>query len=185
MQSKIQLVVLSSVGDREKGVGSTVDLVPTQAIESNRTEVLRTLLVLFSKQTYAPPSALFTSPSLYTLHFVQHTPRRNVLTVLCSLLNTALNASRLNAHNIIGGVTTKLPYNHLVFKGEDSKTSLIGTCFATLCVLLDFQSGSARDVSSQGSETSQPTSKTNSFRYFVAKLVSRIPYYQVTILTLL
>ncbi|KAI0083976.1 high-temperature-induced dauer-formation protein-domain-containing protein [Irpex rosettiformis] len=154
----------------EKGIGTTVDLAPTQAIESNRTEVLRTLLVLFSKQTYAPPSALFTSPSLYTLHFVQHTPRRNVLTVLCSLLNSAMNASRGNGHNIIGGVTGKLPYNHLVFKGEDTKTSLTGMCFAALCVLLDFQSGSARDVPSQDGETSQPTAKTNSFRYFVAKL---------------
>lgn len=169
----INLQILTSCyGDREKGVGSTVDLASTQAIESNRNEVLRTLLVLFSKQTYAPPSALFTSPSLYTLHFVQHTPRRNVLTVLCSLLNTAMNASRASGHNIIGGVAGKLPYNHLMFKGEDPKSSLVGICFAILCVLLDFQSGSARDVPSQDGETFQPTAKTNSFRYFVAKLVS-------------
>lgn len=169
----INLQILTSCfGDREKGVGSTVDLASTQAIESNRNEVLRTLLVLFSKQTYAPPSALFTSPSLYTLHFVQHTPRKNVLTVLCSLLNTAMNASRASGHNIIGGVAGKLPYNHLMFKGEDPKSSLVGTCFAILCVLLDFQSGSARDVPAQDGETSQPTAKTNSFRYFVAKLVS-------------
>ncbi|KAI0684267.1 high-temperature-induced dauer-formation protein-domain-containing protein [Cytidiella melzeri] len=154
----------------EKGVGSTVDLVLSQGIESNRTEVLRTLLVLFSKQIYAPPSALFTAPSLYTLHFVQRTPRRNVLTVLCSLLNTAMNASRVASNNIIGGVAGRLPYNHLVFKGEDQKASLAGMCFGMLCVLLDFQSGSARDVAPSDGETPQPTSKTNSFRYFVAKL---------------
>jgi hypothetical protein len=144
-------------------------------MESNRTEVLRTLLVLFSKQIYAPPSSLFTAPSLYTLHFVQHTPRRNVLTVLCSLLNTAMNASRA-ATNLIGGVTGRLPYNHLVFKGEDAKANLTGTCFGVLCILLDFQSGSARDIISPDGETSQPTAKTNSFRYFVAKLVSATLY---------
>lgn len=150
-------------------------------IESNRTEVLRTLLVLFSKQIYAPPPALFTAPSLYTLHFVQHTPRRNVLTVLCSLLNTAMNASRVASNNLIGGVAGKLPYNHLVFKGEDTKASLAGMCFAILCVLLDFQSGSARDVTSQDCETSQPSAKTNSFRYFIAKLVSFALFWDVHI----
>lgn len=130
-------------------------------------------MVLFSKQIYAPPSALFTTPSLYTLHFIQHTPRRNVLTILCSLLNTVMNTSRSASHNLIG-VTGKLPYNHLVFKGEDSKANLVGMCFATLCLLLDFQSGSARDVVSQDGENSSPTAKTNAFRYFIAKLVSAV-----------
>lgn len=156
---------------REKGVGSTSDPGSSQAIESNRTEVLRTLLVLFSKQIYAPPSALFISPSLYTLHFVQHTPRRDVLTILCSLLNTAMNAARPGSNNLIGGVTGKLPYNHLVFKGEDPKTSLVGMCLQVLCVLLDFQSGSARDVTPADSESASPTARTNAFRYFIMKLV--------------
>ena len=146
-----------------------------QAIESNRTEVLRTLLVLFSKQIYAPPSALFISPSLYTLHFVQRTPRRDVLTILCSLLNTAMNAAHSGTNNLIGGVAGKLPYNHLVFKGEDPKTSLVGMCLQVLCVLLDFQSGSARDVSSPDGESSTPSPRTNAFRYFIMKLV-RCPY---------
>ncbi|KAI0340618.1 hypothetical protein BDW22DRAFT_1360028 [Trametopsis cervina] len=154
----------------EKGIGSTVDLTSTQTLEANRSEVLRTLLVLFSKQIYAPPPSLFTAPSLYILHFVQRTPRKNVLTILCSLLNTSMNASRTVSSNIIGGVAGRLPYNHLVFKGEDTKASLVGMCFAILCVLLDFQSGSARDISAQDGETSQPTAKTNSFRYFIAKL---------------
>ncbi|EKM55702.1 uncharacterized protein PHACADRAFT_256512 [Phanerochaete carnosa HHB-10118-sp] len=154
----------------EKGVGSTTDPGPGQQFESNRTEVLRTLLVLFSKQIYAPPSSLFTSPSLYALHFVQHTPRRDVLTILCSLLNTVMNAARPTTNNLIGGVAGKLPYNHWVFKGEDSKATLVGMCLQVLCVLLDFQSGSARDIASADGESSTPSAKTNAFRYFVMKL---------------
>ncbi|TFK90942.1 hypothetical protein K466DRAFT_542519, partial [Polyporus arcularius HHB13444] len=148
----------------EKGVGSTADPGPSQQYESNKTEVLRLLLVLLSRQIYVPPSALFTSPSLYTLHFVQQLPRRDVLTVLCSLMNTAMNAAHPENANVMGTVAGRLPYNHLLMKGEDPRTTLVSTCFQVLCVLLDFQSGSARD------EASGPTSKTNAFRYFIAKL---------------
>ncbi|KZT28593.1 hypothetical protein NEOLEDRAFT_1129424 [Neolentinus lepideus HHB14362 ss-1] len=155
----------------EKGVGSTVDPGPTQIYDGNKTEVLRLLLVLFSKQIYVPPSALLSTPSAYTLHFVQRTPRRDVLTVLCSLLNTAMNSQHA-INNTIGGMATKLPYNHLVFKGEDHRTTLVGTCFQLLCVLLDFQSGSTRDtvVDNGDTQMSAPTSRTNAFRYFLAKL---------------
>ncbi|KZT65447.1 hypothetical protein DAEQUDRAFT_752564 [Daedalea quercina L-15889] len=156
----------------EKGVGSTVDPGPSQPYESNRTEVLRLLLVLLSKQIYAPPVSLFTCPSLYSLQFVQKTPRRHVLTVLCSLMNTAMHSQQAGVAHLVGSMAGKLPYNHLVFKGEDLHTTLIGTCLQTLCVLLDFQSGTARDVAvdSEGGQSSTPTSKTNAFRYFIAKL---------------
>ena len=156
---------------REKGVGSTVDPGPSQQYESNKTEVLRLLLVLLSRQIYAPPSALFTSPSSYTLHFVQKLQRRDVLTVLCSLMNTAMNATHPGSANVMGTVAGRLPYNHLLMKGEDPRTTLVSTCFQVLCVLLDFQSGSARDAGAEG-QASGPTTKTNAFRYFVAKLVS-------------
>ena len=127
--------------------------------------MLRLLLVLLSRQIYVPPSALFTSPSQYTLHFVRSLARRDVLTVLCSLMNTAMNAGQQPA-NVMGTVTGRLPYNHLLLKGEDPRTSLVSTCFQVLCILLDFQSGPARD------EATGPTAKTNAFRYFIAKLVS-------------
>ncbi|OCH95639.1 hypothetical protein OBBRIDRAFT_745433 [Obba rivulosa] len=153
----------------EKGVGSTVDPGPSQSYESNRTEILRLLLVLLSKQIYVPPVALFTSPSLYSLHFVQHTPRRDVLTILCSLLNTCMNSPNNNT-TIVGTVAGRLPYNHLVFKGEDSRTTLVSTCFQVLDVLLDFQSGGARDAISVDGQSSAPTAQTNAFRYFIAKL---------------
>ncbi|KAI8998843.1 high-temperature-induced dauer-formation protein-domain-containing protein [Trametes punicea] len=153
----------------EKGVGSTTDPGPSQQYESNKTEVLRLLLVLLSRQIYVPPAALFTSPSSCTLHFVQKLPRRDVLTVLCSLLNTAMNATHPGTANVMGTVAGRLPYNHLLMKGEDPRTSLVSICFQVLCVLLDFQSGSARDVVVDG-QTTAPTAKTNAFRYFIAKL---------------
>lgn len=156
----------------EKGVGSTVDLGPSHAYDNNKSEVLRLLLIILSRQIYVPPASLFTVPSLYTLQFVQRTPRRDVLTVLCSLLNTAMNSSQLYTANSIGGVAGRLPYNHLVFKGEDPRASLVGNCFQVLCALLDFQSGSARDVPTGTGENQfqAPTPRTNAFRYFLAKL---------------
>ncbi|KAI0287914.1 high-temperature-induced dauer-formation protein-domain-containing protein [Russula brevipes] len=155
---------------REKGVGSTVDLGPTQAYDTNKTEVLRLLLVLLSRQIYTPPSSLFTSPSLYTLHFVQKSQRRDVLTILCSLLNTAMNSSLPSNTTVIGGVAGRLPYNHLVFKGEDPRANLVSVCFQVLCALLDFQSGSARDVPTGEPQVYAPALKTNAFRYFLAKV---------------
>lgn len=67
----------------------------------------------------------------------------------------------------------KLPYNHLVFKGEDPRSNLVGISLQILCVLLDFQSGSARDtiMGSGEAQTTTPTAKTNAFRYFLMKLV--------------
>jgi hypothetical protein len=73
----------------------------------------------------------------------------------------------------IGAMAGKLPYNHLVFKGEDPRAKLVGMCFQVLSVLLDFQSGTAKDRTEGPPEnqTSTPTPKTNSFRYFLMKLV--------------
>jgi hypothetical protein len=163
----------SNCWQRERGIGSATDPGPNQtSYDSNRTEVLRLLLVLLSRQMYTPPSSLLSSPSLYTLHFVQKTPRRHVLTILCSLLNTAMNSSQPMV--TIGTMAGKLPYNHLVFKGEDPRLNLVSICFQVLNILLDFQSGTARDPSTTGVEDNQvtvPTVRSNAFRYFVAKLV--------------
>jgi hypothetical protein len=155
---------------REKGVGSTVDTSPNQQYDSNKIEVLRLLLVLLSRQIYVPPSLLLSKPSLYSLHLVQNIPRRDVLTILCSLLNTAMHAP---ASISLGSVAGKLPYNHLVFKGEDHRMSLVGLCHQILVVLLDFQSGTARDVANSSVDhlSYMPTPQTNAFRYFIMKLV--------------
>ncbi|KAG6376070.1 high-temperature-induced dauer-formation protein-domain-containing protein [Boletus reticuloceps] len=155
----------------EKGVGTTTDPGPNTQYDSNKTEVLRLLLVLLSRQMYVSPGLLFSTPSFYTLHVVRRTPRRDVLTLLCSLLNTTVNSSKTTGVTI-ANMAGKVPYNHLVFKGEDPRTALVGMCLQVLCVLLDFQSGPARDASVGVGETatSAPTSKTNAFRYFLAKL---------------
>lgn len=123
---------------------------------------------------YVSPGSLFSKPSFYTLHVARKTPRRDVLTLLCSLLNTVVNSSK-TTNVTIASMAGKVPYNHLVFKGEDPRTALVGMCLQVLCVLLDFQSGPARDASTGVGETvtSAPTSKTNAFRYFLAKLASR------------
>jgi hypothetical protein len=75
---------------------------------------------------------------------------------------------------MIGNVAGRLPYNHLMFKGEDPHANLVGMCFQVLCTLLDFQSGSARDilVTPGDNPVYAPSLKTNAFRHFLAKLVS-------------
>ena len=162
---------------REKGVGSTADPGPGHVYDNNRIEVLRLLLVLLSRQIYIPPGSMFSKPSLYSLHLVQKTPRRDVLTILCSLLNTAMNSSSFGDGSIssmAGNMAGKLPYNHLVFKGEDPRSNLVGTCLQVLCVLLDFQGGHAKDAATGlgVNQVYSPTARTNAFRYFLAKLVS-------------
>ncbi|KAH8108473.1 high-temperature-induced dauer-formation protein-domain-containing protein [Phellopilus nigrolimitatus] len=157
----------------EKGVGSTVDPGPCRAHDQNKVEVLRLLLVLLSKQIYMPPGTLLIAPSPYSIVLVQQTPRRHILTILCSLLNTAMNSSRPSSSTVgIGSVAAALPYNHLVFKGEDMKLTLVGEALQVLGALLDFQSGAARDVLSNPADllSAAPTAKTNAFRYFLAKL---------------
>ncbi|KAG6844484.1 hypothetical protein H0H87_006558 [Tephrocybe sp. NHM501043] len=156
----------------EKGVGSTTDPGPSHAYDSNKTEVLRLLLVLLSRQIYVPSGSLFTHPSLYSLYLVQKIPRRDVLTLLCSLLNTSMNSSTSHDTSIggmAGSVAGKLPYNHLVFKGGDPKSTLVSASLQVLCVLLDFQGGKARDTTVDSGD-SVPTARTNAFRYFLMKL---------------
>lgn len=137
----------------------------------NKVEVLRFVMVLLSRQMYISPGHMLTTPSPYTSTFVRETPRRHVLTILCSLLNTAMHSGHSSGSSVVN-VAANLPYNHLVFKGEDARVSLVGVCLQVLCVLLDFQSGDARDIVSPNDPASAaPTAKTNAFRYFLAKLV--------------
>lgn len=157
-----------------------MDAGPGSGLEQNKVEVLRFLLVLLSKQIYSSPAALFTVPSQYSLALVQRTPRRHVLTILCSLMNTAMNSPKpsmpTSAGGAIGSVASSLPYNHLVFKGEDVKELLVSYSMQTICALLDFKSGSAREGYGNAEDLSGSTTnlKTNAFRYFLAKLVGTI-----------
>lgn len=173
-QTAPPLLRLTTCAHREKGIGSTTDPgMPPPSADAHKAEMLRLLLVLLSRQIYVPPASLFSQPSRYTLYLVQDMQRRDVLTILCSLLNTALKRGNGTQATSMVNVASKLPYNHLVWK-EDSRGNLIGTCFEVLCALLDFQGGAARDVSLGEEGGSSPTTKTNAFRYFLAKLVGSI-----------
>lgn len=112
------------------------------------------------------------SPALTVL--TQRTPRRRVLTLLCSLLNTALHPPNLSPLPI-----SSMPYNHLVTRAMDAD-AMPESAISALCILLDYQSGEARDRviggANAGVEVGEeaerlPTSKSNAFRYSLAKLV--------------
>lgn len=77
-----------------------------------------------------------------------------------------------------GGMVDKMPYNHLIMakKTDEGRTGLVGLCLGLLCVLLDYQAGEASDPAESGvsGEGSAPTTQSNAFRYFLAKLVGSI-----------
>jgi hypothetical protein len=84
-----------------------------------------------------------------------------------------------------------MPYNHLVTRAMDAD-AVPESAISVLCVLLDYQCGDARDRIVAGSGETEmgedveyaPTSKSNAFRYSIAKLVSTIPItYRGEILT--
>ncbi|KDQ20543.1 hypothetical protein BOTBODRAFT_26557 [Botryobasidium botryosum FD-172 SS1] len=160
----------------ERGVGSTVDIGSSTMLDNNKTEVLRFLLILLSKTIYISPSTLLTQSNPYADYFARSTQRRLVLSILCSLLNTSMNA-RDDGWGL-GGVVDKVPYNHLILarKGEEGRSGLVGGCLGALCALLDYQGGSARDVAVGDANLSgadvavAPTPQSNAFRYFLAKL---------------
>ncbi|KAG5652956.1 hypothetical protein H0H81_002964 [Sphagnurus paluster] len=171
----------------EKGVGSTTDTGPNYAYDSNKTEVLRLLLILLSRQIYVSPGSLFTKPSLYSIYMVQKVPRRDVLTLLCSLLNTAMNSSTSHGASIggmAGSVAGKLPYNYLVFKGEDARSTLVTTSFQVLSILLDFQSGTARD-SITGIGESQTSHRPQDFEFILSGITGILEQQMATMNNLL
>jgi hypothetical protein len=157
---------------RDKGIGSNNAVTSNTYHDGNRIEILRLLLILLSRPIYTMPSALLSTPSFYSLQFVQKTPRRHVLAVLCSLINTVY---RRESRNSLATMKDKLPYNHLVFKAQDPKNHLVSLCLQVLCAVLDFQSGTARDKATAATDTAMPTARTNAFRHFIAKLVRLHP----------
>lgn len=103
---------------------------------------------------------------------------------------TALMPTVGGVINGVGGMVKELPYNHLVWK-EDSRPHLVSASLGVLVALLDYQSAEGRDVPVTGGSVAPaaapnaaggltdvpaaPTALTNSFRYFLAKLVSLPP----------
>ncbi|KAF9965260.1 hypothetical protein BGZ70_005158 [Mortierella alpina] len=112
---------------RDAGIGSSKAIGSTKELDDNRTEILRLLLVLFSRSMYIPPAAITTTENRWIEAVVTGSDRQATLATLCSLINSALK------YNPSGW---GLPYNHVVF--SDQKELLVMLSLQTIVVLLDY-----------------------------------------------
>ncbi|KAF8940484.1 hypothetical protein BGZ58_006156 [Dissophora ornata] len=112
----------------ETGIGSSKPIGTSKDLDDNRTEILRLLLVLFSRSMYIPPSVITTTDNPWIDAVVTGSDRQTTLAILCSLVNSALkyNPSRWG-----------LPYNHVVL--NDQRELLVMLCLQIIVVLLDYQ----------------------------------------------
>ncbi|KAI8347275.1 high-temperature-induced dauer-formation protein-domain-containing protein [Mortierella sp. GBAus27b] len=111
----------------ETGVGSSKPIGTSKELDDNRTEILRLLLVLFSRSMYIPPTAVMTIENRWIDTVVTGSDRQVTLAVLCSLINSALK------YNPSGW---GLPYNHVMF--SDQRELLVMLCLQVIVVLLDY-----------------------------------------------
>uniref|UniRef100_A0A0V0J6K1 Protein HID1 n=2 Tax=Schistocephalus solidus TaxID=70667 RepID=A0A0V0J6K1_SCHSO len=155
----------------ESGVGFAQSHPPNFQHDSNRTEILRLLLVCFSETMYLDQSQARTTTNRW-ISFFTGPDNRHVLPLFTSLLNI------LCAYN---PVSSSLPYNHLVF--TDSREPLVEVALQVLCVALEtdlraleVRNGnldSARLRRHSGGTTSTTTSDESSVNLFV-NYMSRI-----------
>ncbi|KAG0280223.1 hypothetical protein BGZ96_001622 [Linnemannia gamsii] len=114
--------------DRETGIGSSKPIGTSKELDDNRTEILRLLLVLFSRSMYIPLTAITTTENRWIDTVVTGSDRQITLAILCSLVNSALK------YNPSGW---GLPYNHVMF--NDQRELLVMLCLQVIVVLLDYQ----------------------------------------------
>ncbi|KAI8334287.1 high-temperature-induced dauer-formation protein-domain-containing protein [Chlamydoabsidia padenii] len=119
----------------EDGVGSSKSLGSSRDMDMNRTEVLRTLMMLLSKSMYTSPSHTLAKEDLWLNHVVTKTERKIVLVLLCSFMNTACKYDPLG-----WGV----PYNHIMV--ANPREQLVASCLRVLLVLLDYRSPHAVEL---------------------------------------
>ncbi|KAG0309652.1 hypothetical protein BGZ97_013010 [Linnemannia gamsii] len=112
----------------ETGIGSSKPIGTSKELDDNRTEILRLLLVLFSRSMYIPPTAITTTENRWIDAVVTGSDRQITLAILCSLVNSALK------YNPSGW---GLPYNHVMF--NDQRELLVMLCLQVIVVLLDYQ----------------------------------------------
>ncbi|KAI9241942.1 MAG: high-temperature-induced dauer-formation protein-domain-containing protein [Podila humilis] len=112
----------------ETGIGSSKPIGTTKELDDNRAEVLRLLLVLFSRSMYIAPAAITTTENRWIDTVVTSTDRQATLAILCSLINSALK------YNPSGW---GLPYNHVMF--SDQRDLLVMLSLQVVVVLLDYQ----------------------------------------------
>ncbi|KAF9293316.1 hypothetical protein BGZ74_011770 [Mortierella antarctica] len=167
----------------ETGIGSSKPIGTTKELDDNRAEILRLLLVLFSRSMYIAPAAITTTENRWIDAVVTSTDRQATLAILCSLINSALK------YNPSGW---GLPYNHVMF--SDQRDLLVMLSLQVVVVLLDYQvidrptsvhrpsvrvdSAASQGVTSSSSSPSptlqrsmslEPGNK-NQFRYYLSRL---------------
>ena len=109
----------------QTGVGCHTPMNSTREYENNRTEILKLLLVMCGKAMYMSGSILPVQGVRATTYLVTCPDKQIVLSVLCSLLNTA---SRYNP------ATWRVPVDQLVFR--DNKQILVAHCLQLLLVVI-------------------------------------------------
>ncbi|KAG0011083.1 hypothetical protein BGZ80_000963, partial [Entomortierella chlamydospora] len=112
----------------ETGIGSSKPIGSTKELDDNRSDILRLLLVLFSKSIYVSPESITTTENRWIDTVATGSDRQSTLAILCSLINSALK------YNPSGW---GLPYNHVMF--SDQRELLVMLCLQIIVVLLDYQ----------------------------------------------
>ncbi|WEW56071.1 hypothetical protein PRK78_001506 [Emydomyces testavorans] len=109
----------------QSGIGCHTSMGTNKELESNRTEILRLLLTLTGQSMYMPPNLLPVKGVKSLTYLVACPDKKLVLSVLCSLLNTALKYNP---------TPWKMPYDHVVWK--DPRQILVIYCLQLLLALL-------------------------------------------------
>ncbi|RJE23776.1 hypothetical protein PHISCL_03861, partial [Aspergillus sclerotialis] len=109
----------------QSGVGCNSSMGSNKELENNRCEILRLLLTMTGKAMYMPLGLLPVQGVRAITYIATCSDKQPVLTVLCSLLNTAIKYNP---------ASWRVPYDHVVWK--DPKQILVIYCLQFLLVLL-------------------------------------------------
>ncbi|KAJ5381871.1 Nuclear pore complex component [Penicillium cataractarum] len=109
----------------QSGVGCNTAMGSNKTLENNRCEVLRLLLTMTGKAMYLPSNTLPVQGVKAITYITTCQDKQSVLTLLCSLLNTAMKYNP---------AAWRVPYDHVVWK--DPKQILVIYCLQLLLVLL-------------------------------------------------
>ncbi|KAJ5562451.1 Nuclear pore complex component [Penicillium sp. DV-2018c] len=109
----------------QSGVGCNTAMGSNKALESNRCEILRLLLTLTGKAMFLPANTLPVQGVRAITYITTCQDKQAVLTLLCSLLNTAMKYNP---------ASWRVPYDHVVWK--DPREILVVYCLQLLLVLL-------------------------------------------------
>lgn len=109
----------------QSGVGCNTAMGSSKAFESNRCEILRLLLTMTGKAMYLPSNTLPVQGVKAITYITTCQDKQSVLTLLCSLLNTAMKYNP---------ASWRVPYDHVVWK--DPKQIMVIYCLQLLLVLL-------------------------------------------------